>query len=168
MATSVFRGQGRYKVDAKGRVSIPAAFRRVLEANDPDWTDGLSPNLVIHYGPARRMGCIECYTMVAAADVDARIAAMKRGSPERRAMETYFQGMSMPASVDDTGRILLPQALRDMIGITDEATFVAAGDTFKIWAPEKFEGEVMAQTDAILAALPDDVDPLVLLDGGPL
>ena len=40
------------------------------------------------------MGCIECYTMVAAADVDARIAAMKRGSPERRAMETYFQGMS--------------------------------------------------------------------------
>ena len=32
-----FRGESHHKVDAKGRVSIPASFRRVLEAGDPNW-----------------------------------------------------------------------------------------------------------------------------------
>ena len=49
-----FRGEGHHKVDGKGRVSIPASFRRVLESGDPDWTDGLNPNLVIVYGDHRR------------------------------------------------------------------------------------------------------------------
>ena len=30
-----FRGESHHKVDAKGRVSIPASFRRVIEASDP-------------------------------------------------------------------------------------------------------------------------------------
>ena len=31
-----FRGESVNKVDAKGRVSVPAAFRRALEEGDPD------------------------------------------------------------------------------------------------------------------------------------
>ena len=31
-----FRGEGLYKVDSKGRVSIPALFRRVIESCDPN------------------------------------------------------------------------------------------------------------------------------------
>ncbi|MGB5868767.1 MAG: hypothetical protein WBH04_01090, partial [Albidovulum sp.] len=45
-----FRGSDTYKVDAKGRVSIPAPFRRVIESSDPDWKEGLRPNIVIVYG----------------------------------------------------------------------------------------------------------------------
>ncbi|HKK83893.1 MAG TPA: cell division/cell wall cluster transcriptional repressor MraZ, partial [Roseovarius sp.] len=33
-----FRGESHHKVDTKGRVSIPASFRRVLESSDPNWT----------------------------------------------------------------------------------------------------------------------------------
>ena len=39
-----FRGEAENKVDNKGRVSIPAAFRRILEEGDPDWSSGLHPN----------------------------------------------------------------------------------------------------------------------------
>ena len=49
-----FRGESIHKVDGKGRVSIPAAFRRVLEENDPDYALGLNPNLIIVYGNINR------------------------------------------------------------------------------------------------------------------
>ena len=48
--TRRFRGESIHKVDGKGRGSIPAAFRRVLEEFDPEWTLGLNPNLIIVYG----------------------------------------------------------------------------------------------------------------------
>ena len=49
-----FRGEAENKVDAKGRISIPAPFRRILEEGDPDWSSGLNPNLVIVYGRRNR------------------------------------------------------------------------------------------------------------------
>ena len=49
-----FRGEAENKVDAKGRISIPAPFRRILEEGDPDWSSSLNPNLVIVYGRRNR------------------------------------------------------------------------------------------------------------------
>jgi len=158
----VFRGEWRHKVDAKGRVSVPANFRRVLEAGDPDWKQGQNPNFVIVYGDHRRK-YLECYTMEAIAEVDRKIARMKRGSVERRMLEHMFSGQALPTSVDETGRIILSPALRKKIGITDEAYFIASGDTFQIWNPETYDDVVMARVDAWLDTMPEDFDPLTLL-----
>ena len=57
-----FRGEAENKVDVKGRVSIPAAFRRILEEGDPDWSSGSNPNLVIVYGRRNRK-CLEGYSL---------------------------------------------------------------------------------------------------------
>lgn len=160
----VFRGEGLYKVDTKGRVSIPALFRRVLEAGDPDWTDGLNPNLVIVYGDHRRQ-YLECYTMEAIEEVDAKIAKMQRGSIERRMLERLFNGQSHPTAVDETGRLVLPAKLRQKIGIEAEAYFIATGDTFQIWNPETFDEVEAKRTEAWLEAMPEDFDPLTLLPG---
>ena len=131
----MFRGEGVQKVDAKGRVSIPAHFRRVLEAGDPSWSEGKAPEFVVVYGDQRR-DFLECFTIDAANEVDAAIAALPRGSTKRRAMEKVFHGQSMPLTVDETGRIVLPAKLRQKIGIDGEAYFIAMGDTFQIWKPE--------------------------------
>lgn len=159
-----FRGESRHKVDAKGRVSIPALFRRVLEAGDPDWTDGLRPQLVIVYGDHRRK-FLECYTIEAIDEVDAKIDAMPRGSIERRMLERLMHGQSYPTEVDNDGRLVLPQKLREKIGLENEAFFIASGDTFQIWRPETYEAEELSRTEAWLDELPDDFDPLTLLDG---
>ncbi len=158
-----FRGEGHHKVDGKGRVSVPASFRRVLEAADPDWTDGLNPNLVIVYGDHRR-NFLEIYTIEAITEVDAQIADIPRGSMERRMLQRLFHGQSFPTSVDETGRLVLPAKLRAKIGLEGEAFFIAAGDTFQVWKPETYESEELAKTEAWLDGLPEDFDPLILLD----
>ncbi len=158
-----FRGESHHKVDTKGRVSIPASFRRVLETSDPNWTDGLSPELVIVYGDHRRK-YLECYTIEAIEEVDAKIDALPRGSMQRKMLQRLFHGQSFPTSVDETGRLVLPAKLRAKIDLDKEAFFIAAGDTFQIWKPETYEAEELADTEAWLDELPDDVDPLVFLD----
>lgn len=157
-----FRGEGVHKVDGKGRVSIPAPFRRVLEENDPDWTEGLNPNLVIVYGDARRTW-LEGFHMAAIAEVDSRIAALPRASRPRKLLEKLFSGQSLTTQVDETGRLVLPQKLRDKIGLGGEAFFIATGDTFQIWEPGAW-AEHEAQMDAWYDDYPDDFDPLSLLD----
>ncbi len=156
-----FRGESTHKVDAKGRVSIPALFRRVLEAGDPEWKDGLNPNLVIVYGDHRRK-YLECYTIEAIDEVDDQIARMKRGSRERKLLEQLFNGQSFPTNVDDTGRLVLPVKLREKIGLSKEAFFIATGDTFQIWNPETYNQE-RARLEEWLDEQPEDFDVLSLL-----
>jgi len=158
-----FRGESHHKVDTKGRVSIPASFRRVLESGDPEWAEGLNPNLVIVYGDHRR-NYLECYTIEAIDEVDGQIADLPRGSMERKMLQRLFHGQSFPTNVDETGRLVLPAKLRAKIDLNNEAFFIAAGDTFQIWKTETYEKEELAKTEAWLDDLPDDFDPLVYLD----
>jgi len=157
-----FRGESTHKVDAKGRVSIPAAFRRVLEEADPEWTDGLFPNLVLVYGGKARK-FIEGYSIDAMDEVDENISNLPRGSKERRLLEQMFSGQSVQMQVDPTGRLVLSQKLRDKIGITDEAFFIASGDTFQIWEPSAYDAHA-AKMEAWFDEQDEDVDPLILLD----
>lgn len=159
-----FRGEGTHKVDAKGRVSIPASFRRVLEAGDPNWREGQAPELVIVYGDHRR-DYLECYTIEAIDEVDRKIDALPRGSVERKILERLFHGQSHPTVVDETGRIVLPAKQRKKIDLEGEAFFMAAGDTFQIWKPETYETVELARNEALLDALPEGTDPLIFLDG---
>lgn len=159
-----FRGESHHKVDAKGRVSIPASFRRVLEAGDPSWQSGSNPELVIVYGDQRR-SFLECYTMDAIAEVDAKIDALPRGSMQRKMLQRMFHGQSFPTNVDETGRLVLPAKLRQKVDLESEAFFIAAGDTFQIWKPETYEEEELAQAEEWLDDLPEGFDPMEFLDG---
>ncbi len=158
-----FRGEFHQKVDGKGRVSIPAQFRRVLSAGDPNCTEGENPEFVIVYGDHRRK-YLECYTIEAIDEVDDQISAMPRGSVERRMLERLFSGQSLSTNVDETGRLVLPAKLRAKIGLEAEAFFIATGDTFQIWKPETYEEEELSKTESWLEDFPEDFDPLTLLD----
>ena len=158
-----FRGESHHKVDVKGRVSIPALFRRVIEHGDPNYIEGLNPELVIVYGDHRR-NYLECYTIQAINELDLKIDALPRGSMERRMLQRLFHGQSFPTMVDDTGRLVLPLKLRKKINLETEAFFIAAGDTFQIWKTETYEAEELSKTEAWLNQLPENFDPLVYLD----
>jgi MraZ protein len=157
-----FRGSIPQKVDAKGRVSVPASFRRVIEACDPRFGPDKRPEVLIYFGDHRR-SYVECFTMQAANEIDAQIDMMPRGTPERARMEELFYSNSQTFTVDDDGRIILPQFLRDRIRLGNEAYFVATGDRFRIWDSELYAAEGNRATTSWLDAQPDEFDPFSVL-----
>ena len=132
-----FSGESIHNVDGKGRGSIPAAFRRVLEEHDPDYALGLNPNLIIVYGNINRK-FLEGFSIASMNEVDEKIAALPRGSKARRMLERMFSGQALHTNIDETGRLVLPQKIREKIGIINDAVFVASGDTFQIWQPDAY------------------------------
>ena len=159
-----FRGESLNKVDSKGRVSIPAGFRRVIEVGDPNWTEGLRPDLVLVWGNPRTR-YVECFTMEAIEEVDRQIAELQRGSMERRMLERIVNAGSQKVEVDPDGRLVLPPRARDKLDLAGEnALFLGAGDTFQIWDPATYETEKAAM-ETWLDTLGPEIDPFTFLPG---
>lgn len=164
-----FNGEFTQKVDGKGRVSIPADFRRVLEQGDPDWTEGLRPKVRIVWGDPRRK-YLECYTIRAIQAVEEGIRALPLGSPHRMLLEQFMVTGSDTCDVDADGRIVLTQKLRDRLRLPKEggdAVFAGTLETFKIWLPQDYAADKDAKLAAALAALADGADVLTLLPQAP-
>jgi MraZ protein len=159
----MFIGEHTFKVDGKGRVSIPADFRRELEEGDPLASQTGRPRMVIVYGHDAQKQ-LQVYTYNDYRALAAEIAQMPRGSQRRKIMQSLILNKARPTEVDSDGRLVLPQVLRDKIGLDGTAYFGGMGETFEIWKPETFEVTTASVTDAWLDEQGDDFDPLSLLN----
>lgn len=159
----MFIGEHTFKVDGKGRVSIPADFRRELEEGDPLASQSGRPRMVIVYGHDAQKQ-LQVYTYNDYRALAAEIAQMPRGSKQRKIMQSLILNKARPTEVDSDGRLVLPQALRDKIGLESTAYFGGMGETFEIWKPEVFEANTASVTDTWLDEQGEDFDPLSLLN----
>ncbi len=136
-----FRDELTNKVDGKGRVSIPAAFRAVLAAGDPACDTGKNPRVVLMHG----MGgdaCLTGYTVEAAKAMELEILALARG--DRAKKKKLLRGLaskSIPLAIDDNGRIILRKDLMEEFNISDSAIFVGMLEFFQIWDPVDYEAD---------------------------
>lgn len=158
-----FRGEFYQKVDAKARVSIPAPFRRVLEAGDVGAASG-RPRVVMVYGGRAGQAYVECYSVAQMAVMEDKIRKLAPGTPQRKVLERNYITLSQTVEIDDDGRLVLPAKVRERIGLNDaaEACFAGALDTFQIWLRETYDAEMAAQEEIDLD-LPDGADLLSLL-----
>jgi MraZ protein len=134
------------KIDAKGRVSVPAPFRAVLER------DSYAQGVVGGAGPGSGSGNagIYCYPSLDAPAIDGggeRLAKKIDGllsgladySDERDELSVALYGDVQILNLDGDGRIVLPEALRQHAGLAGLVTFVGLGEKFQMWEPGAFE-----------------------------
>ncbi|KJZ19820.1 division/cell wall cluster transcriptional repressor MraZ [Loktanella sp. S4079] len=159
-----FTGEHTQKVDSKGRMSIPADFRRVLEAGDPEWTTGLSPRMYLLYGDHLKNE-LHGYTVSEFTALVDQINAMPRGSANKKKLSRLIIGQSIKLDVDKDGRTVMPIKQRQKLGLTDgELKFSGLGDHFEIWKAETYAEEIADDLTDWLDEQGDDFDPLSLLD----
>ncbi len=138
------------KIDAKGRISVPAPFRTVLQAK----------NLTgVAVYPALTGPCIEgCGLDRIEAMVESLPDAPVPGLDEDAIAHLIFAS-ARELLFDGGGRIVLPTEFLDKANLSDQGAFVGKGRTFQIWNPaaldaahsEMFE-RAMAEREALLNA----------------
>ncbi len=123
-----FLGLYTHAVDDKGRVSVPAKFRRMGDATDT-------------FVATRGLGsCLFLYPHGEWEKVLERLARRKaRVDGDQR--RHYLQLMRHTAEValDAHGRISLPAHLASIAGIDREVVFVGAGEVVELWDPDRYE-----------------------------
>ncbi len=127
MSTSGFLSTATNKVDAKRRVSLPAAFRDLLNGE---------AQRAVYCFPSLDNASIEG---VAPSRMDQFIDLVDELGPysdEGQALANGVLARACKLDVDDDGRVLLPEALMAHAGLSDRATFVGLGRRFEIWSPE--------------------------------
>ena len=154
-----FRGEHRLKVDSKGRMSIPASFRRVLAAGDPDYVAGSkengTPSLVMVYGNTK-LPYLECLTIEEMENIENRIDRMKSG-PRKKMLAKVYSAGSVVASLDETGRIVIPAKLRDRYEIGGESFAVASLNQFQIWSADRYVPTDEGDDDDLDIEIPEDL-----------
>ena len=131
----LFQGSALNSVDAKGRVSVPAFLRSVIERR----------------GDARTITLAKHQAFPALSAYDPAYAALKHSKLERLlekeetnpdAQLDYEQRNLMAFAAteevpyDSSGRIVFPPMMRQKGQIDDLALFLGAGETFQIWNPK--------------------------------
>jgi MraZ protein len=129
-------------LDAKGRVSIPAAFRAVLTQ---DGFDGLYCHPALD-GPA-----IDAGGNALLAEIEALIGGYPPYSEQREQFSLALYGTSETLKIDGEGRVILSGSHKSHAGITEAVTFVGLGHKFRIWEPGRFGAELVEATDKVRA-----------------
>lgn len=129
---SGFLGSYVHQVDEKGRLSLPASFRRAATE---------SPLVVVQVHDS----ALTLYPEGTWLEVEARLLELLRRQPESRPYVLGITANAVEVMPDKQGRILVPQRLLQAIGLTESALLVGVIDRIEVWDPTRFEAAVGAR-----------------------
>ena len=124
---TIFTGEYDCKVDVKGRVMLPVAFRKQMGEME-----------VYRFVIKKDMyeQCLELYTMEEWERQNGLILkTIKPYNPEHRQFLRDFRMGAAELECDPTGRILMPGRLLKQAGITNEAVLCGNIGKIEIWSP---------------------------------
>jgi MraZ protein len=132
----------RAKLDAKGRVSVPAPFRAILAREGVEF---------ITFHPSLELPAIDGGGLSMIREIDALLSHYE---PYSEIWETYsmaLNGASEQVKIDGEGRITLTDSLKSAASISDEVVFVGLSHKFQVWEPKAFAAQLSSAREGVRA-----------------
>jgi MraZ protein len=128
---STFIGDYPCKVDAKGRIILPAAFKKQMPA-------GAEDNFVL-----RKDIFENCLILYPVDDWNSQLDKIrKRMNPYNREhnmfLRNFFKGTA-EVSLDNNNRFLVPKRLMELIGVSRDVVLAGQDGRIEIWSAEAYE-----------------------------
>lgn len=127
-----FTSEYECKLDAKGRLVLPARIKSNLPKASADGPDelvlrmGFEPNIIV-------------YPMTEYKKIHNKFSALSEFDPEQRMLKRNFFRSIATVELDSNGRFLLPKAMLVYTKIDKDAMIVGTGNTIEIWNPEVYQ-----------------------------
>lgn len=142
-----FRGQYEHSVDAKGRVAIPALYRR-----------DLGSGAVISVGPGGRL---MIWPTDEAWQAHRRSFRLSGGTAaDQRDLLSFIQSRTYDVDLDGQGRLLLSSVHREFAGIRERATFIGMEDHIEVQSAERWEESSAKYDEERFTQVYDIVNPV--------
>jgi len=132
MEISELMGHAPAKVDAKGRLKVPAGFRRTIEER---------------YGPECFITSFEgekalLYPLDVWRELQGRLAKVPSTSTAKRKFLERVNYYGQMATFDAQGRVLIPAILREVAGIADDVVVLGNQDHLVVWNGDRIQGRL--------------------------
>jgi MraZ protein len=137
---SRFLSNATNKIDAKGRVSVPANFRSVLVSLG---IEELYCFQDFHY-PAINIGGPDLLMRF-----ERQLENLDPFSLEANRISLLVHGGGVFMRLDSEGRLSVTDFIRNHTGIAGEVTFAGRSDYFQVWRPENFSAAQMAAREEL-------------------
>lgn len=135
----MFRGLHTINLDAKGRLAIPTKYRETLA--------GLcGARLVVTVDMEDR--CLLVYPLNEWEIIQNKIAELPNMNPVVRRMQRMLIGHANDVELDASGRILLPQPLREYAGLDKEVVLMGQGKKLELWSKSEWDDRRNEYLDA--------------------
>ena len=141
-----FHGAFLNAVDAKGRVSLPATFRKTIDRRSRRSALPGEDDKIILVGEHEKYPCLQAFDPTFSRKLFENLEKRANARDDVDPMEALDEvqdafGVSSEVAYDAAGRMVLSPLLRFAAGIDDLAFFVGNGETFQIWSPDRFREE---------------------------
>lgn len=131
-----FLGNIEAKADSKGRIFVPAVFRKRLQNEDEDFLvlrkDIFQDCLVLYPGSVWEK------------EVEILRSRLNKWDKEQQQVFRQFVLDAERIEMDASGRILVPKRYLQMVSIESGVRFLGVDETIEIWAKEKLENPLVA------------------------
>jgi len=120
----VFRGVNTINLDAKGRMAMPARYRDQLQSH-------CAGHLVATIDTSSR--CLLLYPVHEWEEIQRKIEMLPSFNPTSRRVQRLLIGHATDLQLDNSGRILLPQALREYADLEKRVALIGQGKKLELW-----------------------------------
>jgi MraZ protein len=148
----MFHGNFHHTIDDKGRISVPARFRDLLNADADD-------RLVITNAVSKVGRCLDVYPYSAWIELLTKVRAKPQFDQRVARFRRYYISRAHDCVLDKQGRILLPPILREYAGLKREVVFASDIHKFCIWDRDQWE-RVFGQDERDFSEHPEEFDAL--------
>ena len=141
----MFRGNHPTRVDEKGRLKLPADFRSELE--------GESEGKQVFYITSKDGERAELWPIKAWEEIEANLARIPSTNPAKRKFLDVTNYYGAMAEMDNQGRLLLPQILRDKASLTADVVVYGAQKYLEVLNRPAIEAQEQRLTAEDMAGL---------------
>ena len=150
----MFFGETAINLDAKGRLAIPMRYRDVIQ-------ELCGGRLVLTYS-AFDSGALYLYPEQEWERVRDEVTGLSTFNPGHRSLQRKLVGSASAIEPDGSGRIQLPQTLRQVTGLEKRVVLLGMGDRFEIWNETILNQKRVEEERSLDEAASEEMTRLVL------